>query len=134
MPSSWLWQSFVTHMVTIDIGVISSSHVDMVSRVVDIHGPNSQSAPLSSASKLGSAAGVQPSDRQLHSSAAPQSTIRQRMRTIETIEYRPQKSDHKRLLRAGAAECIIKGCSCNPPDPSLCGAAAANLFRLREVP
>lgn len=38
MPFSCLWQS-VTHMVTIDIGVDSSSNVDMVSQVVDIHGP-----------------------------------------------------------------------------------------------
>lgn len=129
MLFSCLWQS-VTHMVTIGIGVISSSHVDMVSEVVDIYGSTSPSTPLSPTSnieELGSAAGVQPSDRQLHLSCCP-------------AVYDSSENDHKTVttndspsLRYRVQIERLQLQACNPRSFP-CGAATANLIRLCDVP
>lgn len=95
--------------------------------------PTLQSAPLSSASnlwELGSAAGVQPSDRQLHSSAAPQSTICQ---NEDDLDYWPQKRVHKQLFELALQSAYLKAAATILPILPSSGAAAANPFRLRDT-
>lgn len=81
---------------------------------------------------MGSAAGVQPSDRQLHSSAAP--AVYDSPENEDDLDYRPQKSDHKRLSELALQSAYLKAAAAILPILPFCGAAEANPFRLPDVP
>lgn len=136
MPFSCLWQS-VTHMVTIDIGVDSSSHVDMVSQVVDIHG--------SQFTKCAFIVRIQPLGIGIRSR---RSAIRSPTTFIccpavydlseneDDLDYRPQKSAHEQFFELALQSAYLKAAATILPILPSSGAAAANRanpFRLRDT-
>lgn len=115
-----LWQS-VTHMLTIGIGVISSSHVDMVSQVVDIHRSTSP-AFIVRIQHWGIGIRSRRSAVRSPTTFICCPAVYDSSENQDDFGYRPLNRYHKRLAERWRCRVQIERLqlqACNAPDPSL---------------
>lgn len=126
-------------MVTIDIGVDSSSHVDMVSQVVDIHGPT---LPIHKVRLYRPHPTLGIGIRSRRSAIRSPTTficcpaVYDLSENEDDLDYRPQKSAHEQLFELALQSAYLKAAATILPILPSSGAAAANRanpFRLRDT-